>query len=321
VSPEPSRPAPGALHAEVDFSVVVPVYNSERSLEELYQRLEAVFAAMGRTFEAVFVDDGSRDGSLAVLRRLHATHPERVKVLSLFRNQGQQAALMCGFQHCRGGLVVTIDDDLQLAPEDIPALYAKLQEGYDAVFGSYPRRNGFLKNFGSRLVHRLVHRIFHPPEGLEMSAFRLIRRDVVEHVRAYRTSYPYLSGMILSTTHRVANAPVRHDPRPYGRSGYTLPKLIKLSFNLLVNYSALPLKAIGWAGMGASLAAFVVGAVFMIRQFVVGRAPEGWTSLVVLVSFFSGIMFAMMFVMAEYLSRLLTEASNPSPPAVREILQ
>jgi glycosyltransferase involved in cell wall biosynthesis len=304
-----------------DFSVVVPVYNSERSLEELYRRIEATFAAMGRSFEVVFVDDGSRDGSMGVLRSLHARNPGRVRALSLYRNQGQQAALMCGFQHCAGDFVVTIDDDLQHSPEDIPALYARLQEGYDAVFGSYLRKNGFLKNVGSRLVRRLVHRIFDPPQGLEMSAFRLIRRGVVEHVKAYRTSFPYLSGMILSTTHRVANAEVHHDERRYGRSGYTLPKLVKLSFNLLVNYSALPLKAIGWLGMGVSVAAFVAGAVFIIRQLLVGRAPEGWTSLAVLVSFFSGALFAMMFVMAEYLSRLLTEVSNRPPHAVREILE
>jgi polyisoprenyl-phosphate glycosyltransferase len=304
-----------------DFSVVVPVYNSERSLEELYRRIEATFAAMGRSFEVVFVDDGSRDGSMEVLRSLHARNPGRVRALSLYRNEGQQAALMCGLQHCAGDFVVTIDDDLQHSPEDIPALYAKLQEGYDAVFGSYPRQNGFLKNVGSRTVRRLVHRIFDPPQGLEMSAFRLIRHDVVEHIKAYRTSFPYLSGMILSTTPRVANAEVHHDERRYGRSGYTLSKLIKLSFNLLVNYSALPLKAIGWLGMGVSLVAFIAGGVFIVRQLLVGRAPEGWTSLAVLVSFFSGVLFAMMFVMAEYLSRLLTEVSNRPPHAVREILE
>ena len=305
-----------------DFSVIVPVYNSERSLEELYERLAATFEAMGKSFEVVFVDDGSRDGSLAVLRSLHTGHPGRVRALSLYRNQGQHAALMCGFQHCAGEVVVTIDDDLQHYPEDIPVLYETLQQGHDAVFASFQKKaHGFLQNLGSRLVRRLVHRIFDPPEGLETSSFRLIRRDVVEHVKAYRTSFPYLSGMILSTTHRVANAQVRHQERRYGRSGYTLPKLVQLSFNLLVNYSALPLKAIGWVGMGASLLAFVTGAVFTARQLFIGQAPVGWTSLAVLVSFFSGAIFAMMFVMAEYLSRLLTEVSNRPPHAVWEILE
>lgn len=312
--------APGAAEPRPDFSVVIPVYNSERSLEELYRRLEATFTAMGRSFEVVFVDDGSRDGSLEVLRSLHARHPGQVRALSLYRNQGQQAALMCGFQHCTGGLVVTIDDDLQQSPEDIPALYEKLQQGYDAVFGSYPRRSGLVKNLGSRMVRRLVHRVFDPPEGLEISAFRLIRREVVEHVAAYRTSFPYLSGMILSTTYRVASVEVRHEERRYGRSGYTLPKLIKLAFNLLINYSALPLKAIGWVGMAVSVAAFVAGGVFAIRQLLIGQAPEGWTSLAVLVSLFSAVLFAMMFVMAEYISRLLTEVSSRPPYAVREML-
>jgi len=322
VSPALPAGEPGAAAARPGFSVVVPVYNSERSLGELYERLEATFAAMGASFEAVFVDDGSRDGSLAVLRSLHARHPGRVRVLSLYRNQGQQAALMCGFRYCTGEVVVTIDDDLQHSPEDIPALYDKLQQGHDAVFASFDKKaHRFLQNLGSRLLRRLVHRIFDPPQGLELSAFRLIRRDVVEHLTAYRTSFPYLSGMILSTTHRVANAPARHDERRYGRSGYTLGKLVKLSFNLLVNYSALPLKAIGWVGMGASLLAFVAGAVFMTRQLIVGEAPAGWTSIAVLISFFSGVLFAMMFVMAEYLSRLFTEVSQRPPHAVREILE
>ena len=248
--------------------------------------------------------------------------PDHVRVFSLYRNHGQQAALMCGLQQATGDIVVTIDDDLQHFPEDIPILYEKLQEGYDAVFACFPKKaHGFVQNLGSRLVSRLGRRIFAHPEDLEVSAFRLIRRDVVEHARAYRTSFPYVSGIILSTTQRVANAPVRHDPRRYGRSGYTLAKLVRLSFNLLVNYSAFPLKAIAWVGMGTSLVAFVAGATFLLRQLLVGQAPAGWTSTAVLISFFAGILFAMMFVMAEYLSRLLTEVANRPNPAIREILE
>ena len=306
----------------IDFSIVVPVYNSEPSLEELYRRLATTFAEMNKTFEVIFVDDGSRDGSLKVLRSLHERHHANVRVFSLYRNQGQQIALMCGFRFCVGDLVVTIDDDLQHFPEDIPLLHDVLQQGHDAVFGSYQQKaHRRLQNLGSRFVQRLNHRIFDPPKGLQTSAFRLIRRDVVDHVKSQRTSFPFVSGMILSTTGRVANAEVRHEPRRYGRSGYTLPKLVKLSYNLLVNYSALPLKVIGYVGMAASLLAFVAGAVFIARQLLIGRAPAGWTSLAVLVSFFSGILFAMMFVMAEYLYRLLTEVSNRPPHPVREIMK
>jgi glycosyltransferase involved in cell wall biosynthesis len=313
--------APGAPAGPVRFSVVVPVYNSESSLEELASRLDATFTAMGAGYEVIFVDDGSRDGSLTVLRRLKDLYPGRVRVVSLYRNQGQHIALMCGFRFCTGDVVVTIDDDLQHDPEDIPAMYAVLEQGYDAVFGAYRQKaHGLLQNLGSAFVRRLVHRIFDPPRDLRLSAFRLIRSEVVDHFKEARTSFPYVSGLILSTTHRVTNVEVAHHPRRYGRSGYTLPKLIRLSFNLLINYSAIPLKAMAWLGMAASLLAFVAGAVFVTRQLLLGRAPEGWTSLAVLISAFAGILFAMMFVMAEYLSRLLSEAADRPAPPIREII-
>ena len=328
--PGGGRPSPGmpvdlgrAPEAPlVDVSVVVPVHNSERSLEELYRRLDATFAAMGRTFEVIFVDDGSRDGSLTVLRSLHDGHPGRVRVLSLYRNQGQHVALMCGFRVCRGHFVVTIDDDLQHSPEDIPILYDVMKQGYDAVFGS-PRKkaHGLVQNLGSRFVRRLIQRLFHPPEGLRVSSFSLIRREIIEHIRNDRTSFPFISAMIMTTTHRVADAEVRHEERRYGRSGYTLPKLVGLSYNLLINYSALPLKVIGYVGMAGSLLGFVIGTVFIARQLLAGLAPAGWTSLAVLLSFFNGALFAMMFVMAEYLSRLLTEVSGRPPHPIREFLE
>lgn len=304
------------------FSVVVPVYNSEASLEELTRRLSETFDAMGVTFEIIFVDDGSRDGSLEVLRSLHERYPGKVRVISLYRNHGQQAALMCGFGYCTGDLVVTLDDDLQHSPEEIPALYATLQGGYDVVIGSYEARaHHRFRNIGSSVVRWLNHRIFDLPGDLKLTSYRMIRIDIVRHLLTFRTSFPYISGMILSTTHRVANAQVSHQPRPHGRSGYSLPKLVKLSYNLLVNYSSIPLRLIGYVGISASMLSFAAGSVFAVRQVLTGGAPEGWTSLFVLLSFFSGCIFAMLFVMAEYVSRLLTEVARPQTPLVREELE
>ncbi len=313
---------PGRLEDRVRFSVVVPVHNSEPSLQELYDRLAATFAAMECGFEVVFVNDDSRDGSLDVLRSLRQQHPDRVRVLSLVRNQGQHVALMRGFQFCSGDIVVTIDDDLQHSPEDIPAMYAVLQQGHDAVFGSYRQKaHGFIQNLGSAFVRRLNRHIFDLPRGLRLTSFRLIRRDVVDHFKTARTSFPYISGLIFSTTRNVVNVDVRHEPRHHGHSGYSLPKLIRLSFNLLINYSAMPLKAMAWIGMGTSLLAFLAAGTFAARQLMIGRAPEGWTSLAVLISVFFAILFAMMFVMAEYLSRLLTDSADRPAPPIREILE
>ena len=318
----PSGGDEGDRPAAVDFSVVVPVYNGANSLEELYRRLAETFGSMGRSFEVIFVDDGSKDESLSVLRSLHDANPETVRVISLYRNQGQQVALMCGFRFCTGEVVVTIDDDLQQSPEDIPALYAELQQGHDAVIGFYRKKaHRRLQNVGSAVVRWLNRRIFQTPPEFRLSSYRLIRRDLVRHLLAFRTSFPYISGMILSTTHRVGNVEVAHEPRRHGRSGYTLPKLIKLSYNLLINYSAFPLRVIGYVGMVASVMAFVTGGVFIVRQMLTDGAPQGWTSLVVLLSLFCGILFAMLFVMAEYVSRLLTEVADRPGYAIREVLE
>ena len=227
---------------------------------------------------------------------------------------------MSGFRFCSGEVIVTIDDDLQHSPEDIPALYDTLRQAQDVVIGSYiEKSHGRLRNLGSIFVRWLNQRIFQTPPELRLSSYRLIRKDIVRYLLSFRTSFPYISGMIFSATSQVANVQVSHEPRRHGRSGYTLSKLVKLSYNLLINYSALPLRFIGGVGMLASLVAFVAGAAFLIRQVATDGAPQGWTSLIVLLSFFSGIICAMLVVMTEYVSRLLTEAATRPNSPIRKV--
>lgn len=304
--------------SSIDFSVVVPVYNSEDSLRELSERLDATFASMGNSYEVVFVNDGSTDASLRVLTDLHSTS-RNVRVIDLFKNHGQQSALMSGFQYCSGDVVVTMDDDLQHSPEDIPVMYERLLEGYDSVFGSFDtKQHGIGANLGSAMIRSVNHRLFDPPPGLKMSAFRLIRSGVIDVIKHVRTPFPYVTGMILSTTNRVTNVTVRHDARRYGASGYSFRSRARLSRNLLVNYSALPLRLVGYLGLLASVVGMIVGGYFMVRQMVGGQAPAGWTTLIVLVSFFSAVGFVMLFVIGEYLSRILRELGGDRSYAIRQ---
>ncbi len=302
------------------FSVVVPVYNSERSLEELYQRISAVFAKMGHAFEIIFVNDYSSDGSYAVLRDIHKAHPEDTVIVDLLRNYGQHNAVICGFNYCSGDYVITIDDDLQNPPEEIPAIFEKLNEGYDVVFGIPEEKNHkAYKNLGSLMIRKLNRKIFSLKNKLRFSSFRIIKKEIVDEVKTMKTPFPYISGMLLTVTRSVGNHEVEHQSRRYGRSNYNLRKLIKLSFNLLINYSAIPLRAIGVFGFIISIISFIIGMVYIFRQLFIGEAPEGWTTLVVLISFYNALFLVFFSILGEYISRLLKESSKVSQFVVRAV--
>lgn len=301
------------------FSVVIPVFNSQESLEELHRRLVAVLGEMGKTYELIFVNDGSQDGSLSVLKKIQERDPRAV-VFDLLRNYGQQNALLCGFNHCRGDYVITIDDDLQTPPEEIGKLFAKIQEGYDAVFASYRRkRDKVYKNLGSLLIRKLTRRIFNLRSGLRFSSFRIIRKEIVEQLKRYTTSYPYISGMILGVTRQIANQEVQHEKRRYGHSNYTFPKLVKLAFNLLVNYSTIPLKIISIGGMIVSLLAISIGIVVFLRKVMSDSVRTGWTSTIMLISFFAAMFFLIAFIFGEYLKRILAAVESRKQYSVKEI--
>ena len=307
----------------VDLSVVVPVYNSEKSLKELHKRLSETFNQMNKTFEIIFVNDDSKDESLKILKEIYKqNNNDNIVIIDLFRNFGQQNALMCGFNYCSGKYIITMDDDLQHSPEDIPVLYNKMLEGYDVVFGSYiSKQDKFYKNFGSFLIRKLNHKIFNIKNNLKFSSFRIIKKEIIEQIRTNNTTFPYISGMLLQTTKNIANVTVKHEKRKYGKSNYTLKKLLKLSFNLLINHSTIPLRIFGYVGLLISFLSFFIGIIFMIKQIISGKAPAGWTSLIVLVSFYNALILIIFFIIGEYISRILKESSNEKQYSVKEVLK
>jgi len=304
-----------------EFSIVVPVYNSAKSLIELYERIDTVFNKMNRTFELIFVNDCSKDDSLSILKEIHDQY-ENVKVIDLFSNFGQQNALMCGFNYCSGNLVITLDDDLQNPPEEIPKLVEKLNEGYDAVFGFYTyKKDKFYKNIGSSMIRMLNHRIFNVKNNLKFSSFRIIKKEVIDQIKENRTKFPYISGMILGTTKNISNVTLLHEKRKYGKSNYTVKKLLNISFNLLINYSTIPLRFFGYIGLLISFLSFFIGSIFIIRKLISKEPPTGWTSLIVLISFYNTLILIIFFIIGEYISRILKESSNAKQYSIRSILK
>ncbi|HOY37851.1 MAG: glycosyltransferase family 2 protein [Bacteroidales bacterium] len=304
------------------FSVIVPVYNSEHTLKPLTERLVAVFNNLRSEFEIIFVNDCSNDNSLQVLKEIRTIFGKNIIIVDLYRNFGQQNALMCGFQFCSGNFVVTIDDDLQNPPEEIPLLVEKINQGYDAVFGCYEKKKDkFHKNLGSRILRKLNHAIFNVKGDLRFSSYRIIKKDIIDQIKSLRTPYPYISGMILETTSKVTNQIIKHEARQHGKSGYSLKKLVNLSFNLLINYSSIPLKIFGYLGLFVSVISLIISGVFVIKQLFLGNAPAGWTSLIVLISFYNTLILILFFVFGEYIKRILREISNYRPYIIKDVIK
>jgi glycosyltransferase involved in cell wall biosynthesis len=285
------------------ISVVVPAYKSRESLPLLVQRLEAVLDQSGQSFEIIIVDDASPDDTWEIAKRLKNGCP-RVKIARLLRNSGQHNALLCGFSIARGTIVVTMDDDLQNPPEEVPKLVSAIKRGYDLAIGAYDRKQHSMgRNWGSRMVDSVQRRIFNLPADFQLTSFRAVRKVVVDNVVAMGSVFPYVTSMLLSQTSRYVNVPVHHEPRPFGRSNYNMKRSLRLAFNLLLNYSSYPLYTVVALCLGAFGFSMLIS-LWVVWRSLDGRTLPGWASTVLAISFFDGLILLALVVLGLYVSRL-----------------
>jgi glycosyltransferase involved in cell wall biosynthesis len=299
-------------------SVVVPVYNSEQTLEELVRRLRAAGANASVGIEILLVNDGSLDRSWEAVRRLAAAHPE-VRGISLTRNHGQHNALLCGIRDARGDVIVTMDDDLQNRPEDVQALVARVNEGYDVVYG-VPRRQqwGPMRNLASRVTKLVLQGAMGARTASMVSGFRAIRPDVREAFAGYSSVFVNLDVLLTWGASRFGVVMVDHEPRRVGRSNYTFRRLVRHTFNMVTGFSTLPLQlatAVGFAFtlFGIGVLAYVVG-----RYVLHGVAVQGFTFLASIVAIFSGAQLFALGIFGEYLARMFHRSTGQPSYTVRE---
>ena len=262
------------------ISVVIPVYNSAPLVGDTVERVVQTCVTMGRPFEVVLVDDASTDGSADVLRDSAARHA-MVRVIHLTRNVGQHAALLEALRAASGDVVVCLDDDGQHAPEALPAFVARAAEGHDAVYARFEQpRHPVWRRPGSAFVRALDRYVFGAPAGLAVSSYRLLRRDVVGRVIAYRGHAPYIRGQVLLASRTPAHVDVEHRARAIGRSSYSGTSLVAFVLRVLCEWSRVP----AWSAViaGAALSALAVAAVLLTGWPSVGREATGrvfWIAL------------------------------------------
>lgn len=301
------------------ISIIVPVFNSEHSLPVLIHRLIEVMEAARLSYELIFVNDGSCDGSWETLCR-ECSQSSGLKCINLIRNFGQHNAILCGLNYSRGDYIVTLDDDLQNPPEEIISLLNRAVEGYELVCGRFEKkRHALWRRFGSWLINCVNESIFYKPRDFTHTNFRVMSRALVDRIRAFRTPFPYISGLAIMLSGSRSNVLVKHHERLEGKSAYSLFRLLTLVSTILFNYSALPLRIACCLGFVVAALSFTIGGYYFLKSMLIGSSVQGWTSLVCLVSFFSGTLLLVFAMVGEYLRRLLNCASGIEPYYVEAV--
>ena len=301
-----------------DFSVVVPVFNSAKSLPELFERLEKSFLEMNKTFQVIFVDDGSADESWKVLTELKSKNSEKIEAIKLSKNFGQHNAILCGFSFVKGNFTITIDDDLQYQPEDIASMYNKMTENnVDIVFGVHgEKQHNIIRKIGSWYMNQSSK---FSKKVIAGASYRLINSEIVKKTVETYHEYVYIDEILSWFTEKVDFVVVQHLPRKYDRSNYTSGKLITHAFNISLFYTAFPLRLMTYGGMASSIVFALIGIFYLVKKLFLHHTPMGYTSIIVAILFSASLMLMCMGILSEYLLRIYKAQTKRPPFAISKV--
>src|SRR5881394_2950822 len=285
----------------MSLSVVIPVYNEEAGLAALFARLYPALDALGTSYEIIFVNDGSRDRSAALLREQFAKRPDVTRVVLLNGNFGQHMAIMAGFERVRGERIVTLDADLQNPPEEIGKLLEKMDQGCDYVGGvRSERHDNAYRRIGSRAMNRLRERITKIHMTDQGCMLRAYSRDIVDAINACKEVSTFIPALAYTFARAPAEVEVAHEARAAGTSKYSLYSLIRLNFDLLTGFSAVPLQIFSLFGIVISLLSIVFVVLLAVRRLIVGPEAEGVFTLFGIAFFLIGITLFGIGLLGEY---------------------
>ncbi len=306
----------------MDLSIVIAVYNEEEVLPELERRLSAALREIGRSYEIVLVDDGSRDHSLEILLGLRAKDPEHIRVFSFTRNFGHHIALTAGLDQATGEIIVMMDADLQDQPEEIPKLLAKMDEGYEVVWGEREARQfKWYKNLSSWAFLWVMNSLARSEVRLDSSIFRAMRKSVADDLRAMREKARYLPGLVRWIGYRQTSVPVVHGKRFAGQTKYSFWRLIKLALSTATSFSAAPLQFATLSGMVTAGIAVLAVIYIILRKILGGYAVPGYASIMIAIFFFGALQLIVIGLMGEYISRIYRESQGRPLYLLKELPQ
>lgn len=304
------------------LSVVIPVYNEEAGLAALFGRLYPALDALALPYEVIFVDDGSRDRSAALLKDQYLARPDVTRVVLFNANRGQHTAIIAGFERVRGERVVTLDADLQNPPEEIASLLAAMDKGHDYVGGvRATRRDAWWRHAASRAMNRLRERITHIRMTDQGCMLRAYSRDIVDAVAASREVSTYIPALAYTYARSPSEVVVAHEERAAGESKYSLYKLIRLNFDLVTGFSLVPLQLFSLVGMLVAAGSLLLYAIVVIERLLTG---DGWAALWdrdILEFFLIGVVLFGVGLVGEYVGRIYQQVRDRPRYTVRAVLE
>lgn len=306
----------------LELSVVIPVYNEEKSLPLLQDRLFPALDALGKSYEVIFVNDGSKDGSQAALEALFAKHPNKVRAIQLMRNAGQHSAIIAGFSKARGAIIVTIDCDLQNPPEDIGKLVALIEQGHDIAGGIRAKRmDANWRKWVSSLANKIRERITNIRMIDQGSMMRAYSRQIVEQIVLTGGNSPYIPAIAHYLATNPIEVPVGHEQRAAGESRYNVYKLLRLNFDLITSFSIVPLQIFTMVGMALSAASTLLVVYLGLRRIFLGPEAEGIFTLFAILFLLVSVTMTGLGLIGEYIGRIYMEVRARPQAIIRNILE
>ena len=313
---------------KIDLSVVIPIYNEKQSINSLYKNLESVLPELDKSYEVILIDDGSMDGTYDGLLKIHQKN-NAYKIIKFRRNFGQTAAMKAGFDYSRGDVVITLDADLQNDPADIPEMLDKLNDGYDIVSGwrKHRKDNTLIRNFPSAVANRIISTltgVYLHDYGCTLKAYR---KEVIKNLELYGEMHRYIPALASWMGVKIAEIPVRHHSRKFGKAKYGISKTIRVILDIMVvkfllSYSQKPIQVFGLIGLIAGAIGFIVTAYLTIMRifFNQGLANRPLFTLSIFMILI-GIQLITMGLLAELIMRTYHESQNKSIYVVKEIIE
>ncbi|MCX4268809.1 MAG: glycosyltransferase family 2 protein [Lachnospiraceae bacterium] len=304
------------------ISFVIPCYGSETTIEIVVDEILYVLGQREITdYEIVLVNDSSPDKVWNVIKELTRQN-QKIKGICLTKNFGQHSALLAGYRYCTGDYIVSLDDDGQTPIDELYQLLDKLEEGYDAVYAYYYEiKQKPFRRFGTWMAKKMGEVMLQQPKDFHASSFYIARNFVIKEMIKYENSYPYLFGLLLRTTNKIACVPTHHRERMHGKSGYSLKKLLLLWVNGFTAFSVKPLEIGIYMGVILAFAGFIYAIVTVVRKLLYENVVMGWSSIISIMLILGGMILIMLGLIGEYVGRIYISINNAPQYVIRELTE